>query len=183
MSHLDNLFSDSVEVLRYSQPSEPRMWGFLRFAMRCCCCCCCCCCLPAYFANCPIAADVLLWNTWCNFDLRPSFSRRILRADFFFNASGGRRTLFASCGGVSLIPYTTETQQLTVLSMYNNIALNNCNLFAHKCGDLWSHQLALKGARGVAPGQPGFKNIHLGFHILLPKVRSGTCSRAARVLR
>ena len=49
--------------------------------------------------------------------------------------------------------------------MYNNIAHNNCNLFAHNCGDLWIHQLALKGARGVAPGQPGFKNIHLGFHI------------------
>ena len=158
--------SSQLEVLRYSQPSEARMWGFLRFALRCCCCCCLPVCLPTCLANCPIAADVLLWNTWCNFDLRPSFSRRILRADFFFNAPGGRRTLFASYGGVSLIPYTTETQQLTVLSMYNNIiALNNCNLFAHKCGDLWSHQLALKGARGVAPGQPGFKNIHLGFHI------------------
>ena len=155
--------SSQLEVLRYSQPSEPRMWGFLRLAMRCSCCCCCC--LPAYFANCPIAADVFLWNTWCNFDLRPSFSRRILGASFLFNAPGGRRTPTATSGGISLIPYTTETQELTVLSMYNNIAHNNCNLFAHNCGDLWIHQLALKGARGVAPGQPGFKNIHLGFHL------------------
>ena len=67
--------------------------------------------------------------------------------------------------------------------MYNNIAHNNCNLYAHNSGDIWIHQLALKGARGVAPGEAGLKNIHLGFHILLPKVRSGTCSRAARVLR
>ena len=41
--------------------------------------------------------------------------------------------------------------------MYNNIAHNNCNLFAHNCGDLWIHQLALKGARGVAPGSPVLK--------------------------
>ena len=51
----------------------------------------------------------------------------------FFYAPSGHRTPIANSGGISLIPYTTEAQQLTVLSKYNNIAHNNCNLFAHNC--------------------------------------------------
>ena len=49
----------------------------------------------------------------------------------FFNAPSGHRTPIANYGGICLIPYTTEAQQKTVLSKYNNIAHNNCNLFAH----------------------------------------------------
>ena len=173
--------SSQLEVLRYSQPSEPRMWGFLRFALRCCCCCCC---LPAcLLCQLPYRGRCLPMKYLMQFRFTPFFFKKNFGGRLFFNAPSGHRTPIANSGGISLIPYTTEAQQLTVLSKYNNIAHNNCNLFAHNCWDLWIHQLALKGARGVAPGQPGFKNIHLGFHIFLPKVRPGTCSRAAQVLK
>ena len=67
------------------------------------------------------------------FRFTPFFFKKNFGGRVFFNAPSGHRTPIANSGGICLIPYTTEAQQLTVLSKYNNTAHNNCNLFAHNC--------------------------------------------------
>ena len=138
-------------------------------------------CLPAYLpCQLPYRGRRLAMKYLMQFRFTPFFFKKNSRGRISFQCSWWASNPDRKVQWLKSYPLHYS---VTVLSMYNNIAHNNCSLFAHNCGDISIHQLALKGARGVAPGQPGFKNIHLGFLVFLPKVRPGTCSRAAPVLR
>ena len=57
--------------------------------------------------------------------------------------------------------------------MYTNIPRKNCNVVEHYWWHLWVHPRALKGARGAAPGHPGFKEKFFGVHVFFSMLSMG----------